>query len=64
MPSKQAARQKEEEVEGKRRPVRVDLLPAVHKALRKEAAELETSMAMLARTIISEKLGFKDQGSK
>lgn len=46
----------------KTRPVRVDLMPAVHKALRKAAADKETSMAALARKIISEQLGFKDEG--
>lgn len=48
--------------EVKTRPVRVDLRPVVHKALRKAAAEKETSMAALARQIISEQLGFKDDG--
>lgn len=46
------------------RPVRADLRPAVHEALRKKAADLEVSMAALARRIISEHLGFKDEGGK
>jgi hypothetical protein len=37
-------------------------MPTVHKALRKAAADKETSMAALARQIISERLGFKDEG--
>jgi predicted HicB family RNase H-like nuclease len=45
----------------KSKPVRVDLDPAVHKALRKKAADQEVSMALLARTIITRELGFKTQ---
>jgi hypothetical protein len=48
-------------VESKTKPVRVDLLPMVHKALRRKAADCDMSMAALARKIISEHLGFKDQ---
>jgi hypothetical protein len=62
MAVKRGAGQAQEPGEVKTRPVRVDLMPPVHKALRKEAAERETSMAALARKIISEKLGFKDEG--
>jgi predicted HicB family RNase H-like nuclease len=62
MAVKRGAVQAPEPAEVKTKPVRVDLPPAVHKALRKEAAEKETSMAALARTIISEKLGFKNAG--
>jgi hypothetical protein len=47
--------------EPKTKPVRVDLAPMVHKALRMKAASQETSMASLARRIISEHLGFKDE---
>lgn len=43
------------------KPVRVDLERAVHKALRKAAAEAETSMAALARRIIAEHLGFEEE---
>jgi plasmid stability protein len=43
------------------KPVRVDLDPAVHKALRKKAADHEVSMAKLARTIITRELGFKTE---
>jgi predicted HicB family RNase H-like nuclease len=43
------------------KPVRVDLDPAVHKALRKKAADQEVSMAKLARTIITRELGFKTE---
>ena len=50
--------------EVKTRPVRVDLMPPVHKALRKAAAENETSMTALARRIIAEQLGFRDDRSK
>ncbi len=46
------------------KPVRVDLLPRLHKELRREAAELDMSMAALARRIIAERYGFKDQGGK
>ncbi len=46
----------------KSKPVRGDLLPAVHKALRRKAADQDKSMAALARKIISEHLGFKDEG--
>jgi hypothetical protein len=62
MAVKRSASQAREPADVKTRPVRVDLLPTVHKALRKEAADKETSMAALARKIISEKLGFKDEG--
>ena len=48
------------EPETKTKPVRVDLAPAVHKALRRAAAEQDKSMAALARKIIAEHLGFKD----
>jgi hypothetical protein len=50
--------------EPKTKPVRVDLVPAVHKALRRKAADCDTSMAALARKIISEHLGFKDQENR
>jgi hypothetical protein len=50
--------------EPKTKPVRVDLVPAVHKALRRKAADCDTSMAALARRIISEHLGFKEGGAK
>ena len=51
--------------EVKTRPVRVDLMPPVHKALGKAgAAENETSMTALARRIIAEQLGFRDDRSK
>jgi plasmid stability protein len=52
------------EPEIKTKPVRVDLLPAVHKALRLKAAGHDESMAAMARRIISEHLGFKDKGGK
>ena len=42
-------------------PVRLDLLKPIHRALRKEAAEHEMSVAALARRIIAEHLGFKDE---
>lgn len=51
------------EPEIKTKPVRVDLVPAVHKALRRKAADQDKSMAALARKIISEHLAFKDEGS-
>jgi hypothetical protein len=44
----------------KTKPVRVDLIPAVHKALRRKAADCDMSMAALSRKIISEHLGFRD----
>ena len=51
--------------ETKTKPVRVDLAPAVHKALRLKAAGCDMSMAALARKVISEHLGFKDaEGGK
>lgn len=62
MAVKRANKLAEEVADTKSRPVRVDLTPAVHKALRKAAADEETSMAALARNIISERLGFKDGG--
>jgi hypothetical protein len=49
------------EPETKTKPVRVDLIPAVHKALRLKAAGEDMSMAALARRIISEHLRFKDE---
>lgn len=51
------------EPETKTKPVRVDLAPAVHKALRRAAADEDRSMAAPARKIICEHLGFKDEGS-
>jgi hypothetical protein len=50
--------------EPKVKPVRLDLVPAVHKALRREAAELDLSMAALARRVISERYGFTEDGEK
>ncbi len=50
------------EPETKTKPVRVDLVPAVHKALRRAAADEDKSMAALARKIICEHLGFSDEG--
>ncbi len=50
------------EPEIKTKPVRVDLLPVVNKALRREAADQDRSTTALARKIISEHLGFKDEG--
>ena len=50
------------EAETKLKPVRVDLEPAIHKALRMKAAAQDMSMAALARKIISEQMGFKDHG--
>jgi predicted HicB family RNase H-like nuclease len=50
------------EPETKTKPVRVDLHPVVHKALRRAAANEDVSMAALARKIICEHLGFTDQG--
>ena len=52
------------EPETKTKPVRVDLVPAVHKALRRAAAEEDKSMAALARKIICEHLGFADEGGE
>jgi predicted HicB family RNase H-like nuclease len=52
------------ETEIQTKPVRVDLLPVVHKALRMKAAAQEMSMASLARKIITEHLGFKEKGGK
>lgn len=51
-------------VEPKTKPVRVDLAPAVHKALRREAAELDISMAALARRVIAERYGLMQDGEK
>jgi predicted HicB family RNase H-like nuclease len=42
----------------KTRPVRVDLEPEVHKALRRKAADEDMSMAALARQIVASSLGF------
>jgi predicted HicB family RNase H-like nuclease len=50
------------ETEPKTKPVRVDLAPSVHKALRRAAADEDKSMAALARKIICEHLGFSDEG--
>jgi hypothetical protein len=44
----------------KTKPVRVDLPPDVHKALRRRAADEDLSMAALARHIIARELGFKE----
>jgi len=43
--------------EVKTKPVRVDLDPTIHHALRKAAAELNVSMAALARNLISIAVG-------
>ncbi len=48
--------------ETKTKPVRVDFVPAVNKAMRRAAAGVDKSMAALARKIISEHLGFADEG--
>lgn len=50
--------------DSKAKPVRLDLVPAVHKALRREAAELDISMAALARRVVSERYGFTEDGEK
>lgn len=50
------------EPDPKTKPVRVDLAPAVHKALRRAAADEDKSMAALARKIICKHLGFSDEG--
>jgi len=50
------------EPETKTKPVRVDLAPAVHKALRRAAADQDMSMAALARKIICGHLGFSAEG--
>jgi hypothetical protein len=50
------------EPETKSKPVRVDLVPTVHKALRLKAAGQDKSTAALARKLISEHLGFEDEG--
>ena len=62
MAVKREQKQTPEAADAKTRPVRVDLRPPVHKALRKTAADKDMSMAALARRIISEHLGFKDEG--
>lgn len=62
MAVKREPKQVAETAEAKARPVRVDLRPPVHKALRKTAADKDMSMAALARKIVSEHLGFKDEG--
>jgi len=46
------------EPETKTKPLRVDFVPVVHKALRRAAAGEDKSMAAHARKIISEHLGF------
>ncbi len=48
----------------KTKPVRVDLPPAVHKDLRKAAADQEMSMAALARKLVTEALAGQKGGSK
>jgi hypothetical protein len=50
--------------DAKTKPVRADLIPAAHKALRMKAAAAEMSMATLARKIISEHLGIKDHDAR
>jgi len=57
MATKKNPPQKPVAQETKAKPVRVDLSPGVHKALRRAAAEHDMSMAALARKIISEHLG-------
>jgi predicted HicB family RNase H-like nuclease len=42
------------EPEMRTKPVRVDLSPAVHKELRRAAADQEMSMAALARKVVEE----------
>jgi hypothetical protein len=50
------------EPEVKTKPVRVDLSPAVHKELRKAAADEEMSMAALARKLVIEALAKRPKG--
>jgi hypothetical protein len=50
------------EPEVKTKPVRVDLPPAVHKGLRKAAAEDEMSMAALARKVVEEYVAKRTKG--
>jgi predicted HicB family RNase H-like nuclease len=48
--------------ETKTKPVRVDLWPAVHKELRKAAADQEVSMAPLARKVVEEYVAKRAKG--
>jgi len=50
--------------EPKTKPVRVDLDPAVHHALRKAAANENMSMAALARKLISQAMTGRKGGGK
>ena len=50
------------EPDGKTKPVRVDLSPAVHKELRKAAADEEISMAALARKVVEEYVARRAKG--
>ena len=50
--------------EPKTKPVRVDLDPAIHHALRKAAADQNISMAASARKLISEAMAGRKGGSK
>lgn len=43
------------------KPIRLDLDPKVHKALRMKAAERDMSMAALARLVIAQYLGIDDE---
>ena len=50
------------EPDGKTKPVSVDLSPAVHKELRRAAADEEISMAALARKVVGESVTRQTKG--
>jgi len=54
MAAKRSSKKMTTTAEVKLKPVRVDLDPAVHHALRRAAADLNMSMAALARKLISD----------
>jgi plasmid stability protein len=53
-------RTKTRSIKGKAVPVRLDLPPPIHRALRIRAAQGGVSMMKMARRLVGEALGFKE----
>jgi hypothetical protein len=64
MAGKRGTKRAQEPLDVKTSPVGVDLMPTADTALRAAGADNKTSQAALARKIISEQLGFRDDGSR
>ncbi len=64
MPPKRSPKKMPATAEPKTKPVRVDLDPAIHHALRKTAADQNLSMAALARKLISEAMAGRKESAE